>query len=361
MRRNAHHVAALREHGWLIGLLAVYTGAVFLTAAALGRFPGPLAAPTSCIVFSGLILTVVFVAAMVRAALTDRRQPVRAVRRWALAWAREKGMAAIISSLALPILIAVFLMGKNLIPVIYPFSWDPAFAELDRMLHGTAAWELLQPVLGQPAITRVISYLYSFWFLLLFGAWIAWALSDHPERMRFLLSFTLCWIVLGTGAATAFSSAGPVFYAEVTGDDQAFAGLMRYLGEVDRVAPLPSLRIRDLLWRGYVGGTDEVAMGISAMPSLHVAIVTLCAISGWYVSRLVGVLMSLFAVLIFLGSVHLGWHYAVDGYVSVAATAGIWIGVGRLLHRRHERFSDDLLEPAVPHPVPSLVELSRLQ
>ena len=67
MQHGGHHVAALREHGWLIALLTVYMAGVFIAAAALGRFPGPLASPTSCIVFSGLTLAVALTAAMVRA------------------------------------------------------------------------------------------------------------------------------------------------------------------------------------------------------------------------------------------------------------------------------------------------------
>jgi hypothetical protein len=41
--------------------------------------------------------------------------------------------------------------------------------------------------------------------------------------------------------------------------------------------------------------------------------------------------MTLFAIVIFIGSIHLGWHYAIDGYASALATAAIWIAVGRLL------------------------------
>src|SRR3546814_4974916 len=37
----------------------------------------------------------------------------------------------------------------------------------------------------------------------------------------------------------------------------------------------------------------------------------------------------LYAVVIFLGSIHLGWHYAVDGYVSIVAVAAIWAEIGR--------------------------------
>jgi hypothetical protein len=168
--------------------------------------------------------------------------------------------------------------------------------------------------------------------------------------MRFLVSYVLCWILLGNLAAAVFSSAGPVFYAEVTGDSETFGRLMSYLRTVDGQMPLSNMAIRDRLWDAYLGHSGEMASGISAMPSLHVAIVTLCAISGWYVHWMVGVLASLFAVLIFVGSVHLGWHYAVDGYASVLATAGIWFAVGRLLRWRASNPAVPSSEGSAPRP-----------
>jgi hypothetical protein len=36
-----------------------------------------------------------------------------------------------------------------------------------------------------------------------------------------------------------------------------------------------------------------------------------------------------------IGSVHLGYHYAVDGYVSVAVTSFVWISAGALARRMH--------------------------
>lgn len=33
-----------------------------------------------------------------------------------------------------------------------------------------------------------------------------------------------------------------------------------------------------------------------------------------------------------IGSVHLGWHYAIDGYVSILAVIVIWKAVGWTLH-----------------------------
>jgi hypothetical protein len=41
----------------------------------------------------------------------------------------------------------------------------------------------------------------------------------------------------------------------------------------------------------------------------------------------------LLLAIILAGSVQLGWHYALDGYFSIAATAGIWKAVGWALRR----------------------------
>jgi membrane-associated phospholipid phosphatase len=70
--------------------------------------------------------------------------------------------------------------------------------------------------------------------------------------------------------------------------------------------------------------------GISAMPSMHVAATVLCAMVGWQLNRAVGLILALFAAIIQLGSVHLGWHYAVDGYLSALFTFLIWKWMGRV-------------------------------
>jgi hypothetical protein len=55
---------------------------------------------------------------------------------------------------------------------------------------------------------------------------------------------------------------------------------------------------------------------------------------GRAVNRGFAVLGGAFAAVILVGSVHLGWHYAIDGYVAAAAAWLIWYGVGWLLDRR---------------------------
>jgi hypothetical protein len=44
-----------------------------------------------------------------------------------------------------------------------------------------------------------------------------------------------------------------------------------------------------------------------------------------------------FCAVILFGSVHLGWHYAVDGYFSIIATVAIWKIVGWALSRKGRR------------------------
>ena len=44
-----------------------------------------------------------------------------------------------------------------------------------------------------------------------------------------------------------------------------------------------------------------------------------------------GVVMWCFAAIVMLGSVALGWHYAVDGYAGALITIAIWKAVGKAL------------------------------
>jgi hypothetical protein len=105
---------------------------------------------------------------------------------------------------------------------------------------------------------------------------------------------------------------------------------MQYLTALDAEQPVIALRVQHTLWENYARSLNLPFVGISAMPSVHVAVAVLFALLGWRTSRWLGWAFTCFAGVVLVGSVHLGWHYAVDGYVSVAATLAIWAVVGAL-------------------------------
>ena len=239
----------------------------------------------------------------------------------------------LIACVSLAVLLSTFWAFKKVLPVFSPFVWDPSMMRLDRALHfGTDPWALLQPILGHPAVTFLLDRLYYVWFIFipLMIAWQGWS-RNRKLRLQFLLTYALCWILLGTVLAYWLSSAGPCYYGLVEAGPDPFAPLMDYLYGVHAQVPLNALQVQEWLWSGYAGlGPFE---GISAMPSLHVALPVLYALVGVRVNRWLGLGFGIYAFLIFLGSVHLGWHYAIDGYVSVLAVIAIWKLVGYFLDR----------------------------
>ena len=160
-----------------------------------------------------------------------------------------------------------------------------------------------------------------------------WRIGDHRIRWQFIATFFAAWILLGNVVATVFSSAGPCYFGRVTGLTDPFSDLMAYLDSVGAISRFP----QEYLWSGYRTGKVLLGSGISAMPSLHIGMTVLLALAGWRTSRILGASLAAFAVAIMVGSVQLGWHYAVDGYAGAAGTLAIWAAVGWLLRLSEAR------------------------
>lgn len=233
----------------------------------------------------------------------------------------------------MPVFASSFSIIKAAVPLIQPFAWDARLASWDRSLHGgVQPWELLQYLFGHPVLTAALNITYHLWFFILLATlyWLAFAMEYRRLRMQFLLSFVLSWILLGNVMAMLFSSAGPCFYGHVVPGPNPYAALMQYLSVADSHIPVLALHVQHTLWNDYAQGFGSTALSISAMPSMHVGSATLLALLGWRLNRKVGIALTIFAVLIMLGSVHLGWHYAIDGYVAAIGAALIWFAIGRL-------------------------------
>ena len=78
---------------------------------------------------------------------------------------------------------------------------------------------------------------------------------------------------------------------------------------------------------------ESLGGGISAMPSLHVAIACLVffTVRSRLRQRWAVWAAGLYAFSIWFASVHLAWHYAVDGLFSFFGVALIWWGTGRFV------------------------------
>jgi hypothetical protein len=238
----------------------------------------------------------------------------------------ERAGSFVIVSLLLPIFINTTFCWKAAIPRIQPFRWDATLMLADERLHfGTAPWLWLQPVLGHPDVTIVTDMLYYVWIPFVTGLvyWQAWN-PNREERTRFFLTYMVGWILLGTVVATLLSSAGPCFYSAVTGAPSPYAPLLAYLHSVDASHSLISLEVQAILLRQYELGHVSPWNAISAMPSIHVAMPVVFTMLAWRTDRGLGAAFAAFGVAVFLGSVHLGWHYAVDGYVSVLVMILVW-------------------------------------
>lgn len=240
----------------------------------------------------------------------------------------------LIATALMSLVLLTFAQLKSLIPIIHPFSWDLALADLDRWLHfGVDPYVPLHALLGWDISLTFFGGLYNLW---LFAAYFTlyatcFLRQDSVVRMQFLVAFLLTWALGGNLFATVFSSAGPPYFA-LLGLGDRFAPLFDRLAEHAAAGGLSVLETQSLLWNFYSGPNSINA--ISAFPSMHVASTTLMAILGFSLSRGLGIALAAFTVCIMIGSVMLGWHYAVDGYVGAAIAVLAWKVSGWLIRSR---------------------------
>jgi hypothetical protein len=220
---------------------------------------------------------------------------------------------------------------KQAIPDLVPFYADPALARIDRWLFfGNDPWRLTHAVMG-PVATLVIDRLYLLWFPVMLGLG-AWYNFTHDRRLqvRGVLTYLLSWFLLGNVAAALMSSVGPCFYELYYGSTQ-FRPLFEVLREYDAAY---GIRAFDAMNWLYVNrDADRFGSGISAMPSLHVGIAFLAYLTVRHAARARGLrwLAGGFVVVVWIGSVHLGWHYGIDGLFAIFGVAAIWWACGRFV------------------------------
>jgi hypothetical protein len=276
---------------------------------------------------------------VVRALYLRTVNPFRGL--WAIVRSHIRSPALAIAGVApillVPVLMASFGTLKMLMPLVRDFTWDDSLAAADRLLFfGYQPWQFTHSLFGSPFLTDLIDTAYTDWVLALYTAVLGYALfAPRYERARFFLSFAASWLLIGVVGSYAFASAGPC-YAQLVGTLSApeFAPLMAKLKAIHEGDYLLNAYYwQEVLWRHHSRHEYGFAMGISAMPSMHNAIAVLYALTTSRMARFIKVAAWSYAALIFIGSIHLGWHYAIDGIGAGLMVWGIWAAAGRYLDR----------------------------
>jgi hypothetical protein len=224
----------------------------------------------------------------------------------------------------------VYAAYKHAIPRFGAYTWDPLLSELDRLVHaGFYPWELLRGLTEWRWSLLAFDRVYWMWGAVSILVLILAAFAPaRKQRIQFMLSYYMTWIIGGTFLAIALASGGPVYFAHFV--PEAFNPYEPLVSTVQGTEGLASVWMQKALLAGFIEGGHVRASGISAMPSMHVAMSTLCALLAHSIHRGLGLVAAAYAACIAVGSVVLAWHYAIDAYASVGLAFLLWWTAGRI-------------------------------
>ncbi|MGZ3173781.1 MAG: phosphatase PAP2 family protein [Croceibacterium sp.] len=214
---------------------------------------------------------------------------------------------------------SLFLPLKYAIPRWIPFWLDQPLAVDERAAFGADPWLILDHLVGWAAAP--LDALYALWLptqaLLLFLVILQPA---SAAKSRVLITYALAWFMLGMVAATLLSSAGPIFHDRVFGGD-SFAALhdtLRQRGAWMAIAE------SDRMWASLASARPGFVAGISAVPSIHVAVSVWMFLAARAMAPRAAPYAAVYVALIWIGSVQLGWHYVSDGVAGALGMIAIW-------------------------------------
>ncbi|MEK6638393.1 MAG: phosphatase PAP2 family protein [Pseudomonadota bacterium] len=246
----------------------------------------------------------------------------------------------IVSILMTGVTLPLFELFKQHVLPARGFPLDPYVAALDRLLFaGNDAWRLTHALFGSVNGTLFFDRVYALWLpiMFVFPMVAVMAARDTRVRARLLGCWVASWVLIAGLGAWIFGSAGPCYYIQLVGPDAGFSALNDQLARLSSEAHtngqvIAALDFQAMLLSEHLHTEFLPAGGISAMPSMHVAMAMLFALGSFQISRWLGWAMTGYAILIWIGSVHLGWHYAADGIAGAAMMALLWHVSGKLMN-----------------------------
>jgi hypothetical protein len=339
--------------------IALYTliGLAFLHAMGATERVAYSIYPTFWLTLFGVVLPSVAVAVdLARTTRFDRKRSL-AIRKTFSPSRISRFMAGMCLLLALMVFQGTFTSIKNGLELWRGgFPLDMTLADVDAWLHfGMDPWRWLTFAQTDPVRIAVEWNYGTLFFTTSLGGlyFVATSPLAASIRSRYLTCLMLVWILVGNVLAGLFMSAGPAFYGAVTGDQFRFAGLMEFLAH-GASQPGSAAFYQAYLWALHTIGQTGFASGISAFPSVHVALATFNALFVWEYSRRLGIMAFAYAALIEASSVYLGWHYAIDGYAGALATVLIYVATRRMFATGQTR-ATRLSQATLPVPAPAAI------
>lgn len=355
---------SLRDHRALFLLACAYGLSVFALALYLGIFGKVFIFTALGFAMWGLMAMSVFALILVFGFLRELRLPPASgaglTGRWKDASLRNDArmrryvdgeiFVYAVTVLAIASMTSFFAVLKSMISRVNPYSLDPYFAEADRLLHGGFyPHRLLIPLVDKLRLGYALDILYSHWLpvMSLFLIYVFFLDARLHRRMRFIFTYFLSWFFLGSGGALLCASVGPLFFGDFYPQlVNPYADLLAHhqgMAEGARYIPYITEEIRQLLL-AWAQNDDRIgANDLSAMPSMHVGITWLMVLYSRHLSRFLFIAMSVYFAAILAGSVYLGFHYAIDGYVSLAFVSLIWWLVGKRVKKRYPAHETHIL------------------
>ena len=312
----------------LVLILSIFAGLIVLVAAASGVSYGPVLASLMMIsLWAGVVIAAIAQVVAIAAPGTwrlDVRAPWLAI-------------AILASGITMPL----FELFKQRILPLRGFPFDRPIAAFERaLLFGHDAWSVTHALFGTVGATLFFDRLYAFWLPMMFLFPVVVVVTARSERLRarLLICWLSSWVLVAGIGAWVFGSAGPCYYTKLVGSDAGFAGLDAQLARLNAQAHangqgIAAIDFQNMLLEGQSATSLLPAGGISAMPSMHVAMAVLFALAGFSFGRIAGWIFATYALLIWIGSIHLGWHYATDGIVGAAMMIGVWHLSGKWMPR----------------------------
>lgn len=255
-------------------------------------------------------------------------------RAWHASYFRQMPLLdMVVATAALALTSTSFTVHKAAVIGADGYGFDATFIAWDRAIFGgTDPWVYTHWLFSSATATQWIDFIYFPGFMPMFLGYLLCIIARRaaPLRHTYMLSYLLGCLIVGMLAANAMHSAGPVFDGVLFGDGTTFSPLMERLHAQQAAgggAPTAEA-IRQYLTEAYFSAGIELGSGISAMPSMHIVLAALWVFPAWHINKYLGALMTVYGIIIWIGSVHLGWHYFVDGLIALAMIGAIWVAVG---------------------------------